>query len=117
MIALFFVLNMTNPSDNGPAGILLVLGLIYLLSYSFIVLMTMIIRYVWGLVRPNQPITTTSDSKARRSQTKVLAVCGVLAMMPLIVISLNSIKRIELTDVVLTTITEAVAVFYIVKRL
>ena len=52
MIALFFVLNMTNPSDNGPAGILLVLGLIYLLSYSFIVLMTMIIRYVWGLVRP-----------------------------------------------------------------
>ena len=103
MIALFFVLNMTNPSDNGPAGILLVLGLIYLLSYSFIVLMTMIIRYVWGLVRPSQPITTTSDSKARRS--------------PLIVISLNSIKRIELTDVVLTTITEAVAVFYIVKRL
>ena len=46
MIALFFVLNMTNPSDNGPAGILLVLGLIYLLSYCFIVLMTMIIRYV-----------------------------------------------------------------------
>ncbi len=117
MIALFFVLNMTNPSDNGPAGILLVLGLIYLLSYSFIVFMTMIIRYVWGLVRPSQPITTTSDSKARRSQMKVLAVCGVLAMMPLIVISLNSIKRIELTDVVLTTITEAVAVFYIVKRL
>ena len=38
-------------------------------------------------------------------------------MMPLIIISLNSIKRIELTDVVLTTITEAVAVFYIVKRL
>ena len=116
MIALFFVLNMTNPSDNGPAGILLVLGLIYL-SYCFIVLMTMIIRYVWGLVRPSQAITTTSDSKARRSQTKVLAVCGVLAMMPLIIISLNSIKRIELTDVVLTTITEAVAVFYIVKRL
>lgn len=118
MIALFFVLNMTNPSDNGPAGILLVLGLIYLLSYSFIVLMTMIIRYVWGIVRPSQPITTTSDSKARRSQTKVLAACGVLAMMPLIIISLNSInKRIELTDVVLTIITEAVAVFYIVKRL
>ena len=38
-------------------------------------------------------------------------------MMPLIIISLNSIKRIELTDVVLTIITEAVAVFYIVKRL
>ena len=38
-------------------------------------------------------------------------------MMPLIIISLNSIKRIELTDLVLTAITEAVAVFYIVKRL
>ena len=69
MVALFFVLNMTNPSDNGPAGILLVLGLIYLLSYSFIVLMTMIIRYVWGLVRP------TARRDARRQKCWLSVEC------------------------------------------
>lgn len=114
-VALFFVLNMTNPSDGGPAIILLVLLLIYCLTYGIIVLLTMVLWYIYHLIAPKRQ-TTTSDEKLRRSMRKMLAVCGILSATPILIISLNSIGRMSFVDIVLIIATEGLAIFYIVRK-
>ena len=115
-VSLFFMLNMTNPTDSGPAGILVVLVLIYVLAYGFIVLMSMILGYVFRLIVPQHQLTTTSGERLRRNNRRTLAVCAVLAATPIMVISLNSIGRMDFVDVSLIAATEILAVFYIVKK-
>lgn len=114
---LFFVLNMTNPSDGGPAVILLVLVLIYALAYGLIVLMAMLFGYVYRLIAPKQPTTTMSAERYARRLRKQLAICGVLAATPILIISLNSIGRMDFIDGLLIVATESLAVFYLVKKM
>ena len=65
--ALFFVLNMTNPSDGGPAVILLVLLLIYGVAYGLIVLLVMLFGYIYRLIAPSQPATTMSAERYKHN--------------------------------------------------
>ena len=112
---LFAVFNMTNPSDGGPVVILIVLTLIYILTYSIIVLVTMLLGHTYRLIAPAIQ-TTTSEEKKRRRLRKTLAICAVLAASPILIISLNSIGRMEFIDAILIAATEALAIFYIVKK-
>lgn len=116
-LALFFMLNMTNPSNSGPAGILAVLVLVYGFSYGFVVLVSMLLGYIYRLIAPRHDESTTAESKARRSLHKNLAICGVLAATPFFAISLNSIGRMGFVDMLLIVAIECVAIFYISKRL
>lgn len=116
-IALFFILNITNPSDGGPAVILVVLLLIYGLAYGFIVLMAMLLGYVYRLIAPSRPETTTSEERYRRRVRKQLAICGVLAATPILIISLNSIGQMDFVDGLLIVATEALAIFYLSKKM
>ena len=115
--ALFFILNITNPSDGGPAVILVVLLLIYGLAYGFIVLMAMLLGYVYRLIAPSRPEATTSEERYRRRVRKRLAICGVLAATPILIISLNSIGRMDFVDGLLIVATEALAIFYLSKKI
>lgn len=112
LIALYFMLNMTNPSDSGPAGIAVVLLLIYGLSLGVILLMALIGWFVTGLVRAKEP-EPSDELKTRHEAKRMLMICAALAVAPILVISLNSIGRISLLDIALIAATEAVAVFYI----
>lgn len=114
-VTLFAVFNMTNPSDGGPAVILIVLTLIYILTYSIVVLVTVLLGHIYRLIAPATQ-TTTSEEKKRRHLRKTLAVCAVLAASPIFIISLNSIGRMEFVDAILIVATEALAIFYIVKK-
>lgn len=116
-LALFFMLNMTNPSDSGPAGIMVVLVLIYGFTYGFIVLMSILLRYIYRLIAPRHDETTTSGERTKRSIQRLLAVCAILAATPILVISLNSIGRMGFVDIVLIAATELLAVFYVVKKI
>lgn len=117
LAALFFMLNMTNPVDSGPAGILVVLTLIYGLSYSAIVLLSMVFGYIYRLIAPRHDETTLAEAKKQRSLRKNLAVCAVLAATPFFAISLNSIGRMGFVDMLLIAAIESVAIFYISKKL
>lgn len=116
-VALFFILNMTNPSSGGPAVILAVLLLIYGFTYGFIVLTLMVFSYIYRLIAPRRQATTTADERSRRLMRKTLSICGVLAATPILIVSLNSIGRMSFIDVLLIAATEGLAVFYIVKKL
>lgn len=111
------MLNMTNPTSSGPAGILVVLVLIYGLSYGFIVLMAMLLQYIYRLIAPRRDETTTAGDRNKRFIQRALAVCGILAATPILVISLNSIGRMGFVDIMLIAATEALAVFYVIKKI
>lgn len=115
VVALIFILNMTNPSDSGPAGILAVLVLIYVLAYSAILLTTVLFEYTYRLIAPRQQDETVAV-RTKRFYIRLLAVCAVLATVPILFISLNSIGRLGFLDIVLIAAIEIVAVFYVLKK-
>lgn len=115
--ALFFVLNMTNPSDGGPAVILLVLLLIYGVAYGLIVLLVMLFGYIYRLIAPSQPATTMSAERYKHNMYRQLAVCGIVAATPILIISLNSIGRMDFVDGILIAATEGLAIFYLLKKM
>lgn len=117
IIALYFIMNMTNPSDTGPAGIAIVLVLIYGLCFGVIVVMAIMLRFIVGLFRSEKDETSVGAINRPRSDRRLIAICAVLAVAPILFISLNSIGQVSLIDIALITATEAVAVFYIARKL
>lgn len=116
VIALFFTLNMTNPSDGGPAVILLVLLLVYGISYAVIVLAVLLVNYIYRLIAPLAETTTAAD-KERHAMRRMLAVVAVVSATPIMLISLNSIGQMNFVDFILIAATECLAVFYILKKI
>lgn len=116
-LSLFFVLNMTNPSTGGPVIILLVLLLIYILFYGLIVLATMLFGYAYHLIAPSHTPTTTTDDRSKRIMQKTLAVCAIVSAAPIMLISLNSIGRIDFIDVLLVATIEVVASAYVIRKM
>lgn len=110
-------MNMTNPSDTGPAGIAIVLVLIYGLCFGVIVVMAIMLRFIVGLFRSEKDETSVGAINRPRSDRRLIAICAVLAVAPILFISLNSIGQVSLIDIALITATEAVAVFYIARKL
>lgn len=113
--SLFFVLNLTNPSSGGPAGILLILFLVYALSFAIISLVALMVDYVFRLVVPRKA-SATAEIKLKRFYRKLVIICAVLSAMPIFLIALNSIGQLRFIDIVLIMITESVAIFYAVYR-
>lgn len=116
-LSLFFVLNMTNPSTGGPVMILLVLLLIYILFYGLIVLATMLFGYAYHLIVPSHTPTTTTDDRSKRIMQKTLAACAIVSAAPIMLISLNSIGRIDFIDVLLVATIEVVASAYVIRKM
>jgi len=116
LIALFFIMNMTNPSDSGPAGIAIVLLLIYGLCFGVIMVMALVLRFVAGLFRAERDEIADKTREEAHSDKRIIMICAALAVAPILVISLNSIGQIDFIDIALITATEAVAVFYIIKK-
>lgn len=116
LAALFFIMNMTNPSDSGPAGIAVVLLLIYGLCFGVVMLVAIILRFVVGLFRTEKDEAVNDLAKNARSDKRLVTISAALAVAPILVISLNSIGQIDYIDIALITATEAVAVFYIARR-
>lgn len=107
---------MTNPSDSGPAGIAIVLLLIYGLCFGVIMVMALVLRFVAGLFRAERDEISDKTREEARSDKRIIMICAALAVAPILVISLNSIGQIDFIDIALITATEAVAVFYITKK-
>lgn len=116
VVALVFILNMTNPSDSGPAGILAVLILVYVIACSVIILAAVLFDYIYRLIAPRQQDETVAV-RTKRFYYRLLATCAVLAMAPILVMSLNSIGRLGFLDIVLIAAIELVAVFYVLKKI
>ena len=112
--ALFVLFNISNPVDIGPAGILLVFILIYLLfASSFFILLHFGVGVVSHLVAK----TKTIDHRHWQiGVQRAYYIASALAFAPVILLAMQSVGQLQLRDVILVTILEALAIFYIVKR-
>jgi hypothetical protein len=105
-IALITVLNRTNPLDVGPAGILLVFGLVYLFASSALyLLLTLVILILAYFVTINMG-----------SKRKMYYLASIIALLPVFLLALNSIGQLEIKDFVLVISLIGLACFYVVKR-
>lgn len=115
-VALFFALNLANPTDSGPAGILLVLFLVYVLSLGIVLLAAVVGQYAFRLIVPMRVDATLRD-RLRRTMHRMVVVSVILSFVPIFIISLSSIGQLGFTDFILIVATEVVAIFYALKRM
>lgn len=116
LMALFFLLSLTNPSGGGPAIILLVLVLIYIFTFASFTLLALLCDYVYRLIFPRRQ-DATINKRLKRFYRRLLVVTSILALTPIFLISLNSIGKLGFIDVSLIVLTEVLAVFYALKYL
>ncbi len=115
-LVLFGVLNLTNPTESGPFGILIVLVLIYAVAFGVSALVAMVGHYTLHLIIPMK-VDATLSRRLRSTYRRIVVVCAILSFIPIFLTSLNSIGRLGFMDVTLIAITEAVAIFYALKKM
>jgi len=106
LIGLVVLLNQTNPLDVGPAGILLVFGVVYIFMAS-----TLYFLLTLAIVLLAYFVTIPAGVKK-----KLYYVASVVALAPVFLLALNSIGQLEIKDFVLVIALVALACFYIVRR-
>lgn len=116
LLALLLITNLISPTEGGPAVMLLVLALIYVISLAVCVLMETVATYVYRLLVPRRGIAKSPDRQSRQ-QRKRFAICLVVSAIPMLAISLNSIGQVNIAGIGLIAATELVAIFYIVRRM
>ncbi len=105
-VGLTVLLNRTNPLDVGPAGILLVFGLVYVfISSSLYLLLTLAMMLLAYFV--------TTRATSRR---KLYYLASIIAFAPVFLLALNSIGQLELKDFILVFCLVGLACFYVLKR-
>jgi hypothetical protein len=114
-LVLLVVLNSTDPISAGPGGILAVFVIIYLAVAS---LLFTILH--WGvrvvsrqIVKRNKRVTVRAYQIGVR---KAYYIASALAFGPVLLLALNSVRQLRLTDVLLVVILLTLAIFYFVKR-
>jgi hypothetical protein len=112
--ALFVLFNISNPVDIGPAGILIVFILIYLFcASSFFVFL----HFGVGLL--SRFVSSRKSIDHRHWQIGVRRayyIASALAFAPVVLLAMQSVGQLQIRDVLLVTILEILAIFYIVKR-
>lgn len=106
LVGLVVLLNQTNPLDVGPAGILLVFGVVYICVASTLYLLLTLAMIVLAYF-----VTIPANVKK-----KLYYVASVVALAPVFLLALNSIGQLEIKDFVLVMALVTIACFYIVRR-
>jgi heme/copper-type cytochrome/quinol oxidase subunit 2 len=104
---MILLLSFTNPQNMGLFGILLVLLVIY-------VFFTTLFYSIYRILGRNKK-SDTSD-KNRSSNKRPLIISAVLALCPILLITLNSLSSIGLIELALIVLFETVVIFLVIKR-
>ena len=111
---LFVVFNVSNPVDIGPGGILFVFILIYL---TFASLFFIVLHFGVNLVSRYLSSRKTIDQRHWNiGVRRAYYIASVLAFAPVVFLAMNSVGQLQIRDVLLVTLLEVLAIFYIVKR-
>lgn len=114
-LILLIMLSSIDPLSAGPVGILFVFILIYLVIASL--LFTMLhwgVRFVSAqIVKRGTRVTARSYKIGVR---KAYYMASALAFGPVLLLALNSVRQLRLTDILLVGLFLSLAIFYISKR-
>lgn len=114
-LILLSVMNAVDPISAGPLGILFVFVLIYLIVASL--LFTVLhwgVRIVSAqIVKHNKRVTVRAYKMGVR---KAYYIASAVAFGPVLLLALNSVRQLKLTDILLVSVFLVIAIFYISKR-
>lgn len=114
-LILLIMLSSIDPLSAGPIGILFVFILIYLVIASL--LFTVLhwgVRFVSAqIVKRGTRVTARSYKIGVR---KAYYMASALAFGPVLLLALNSVRQLRLTDILLVGLFLSLAIFYISKR-
>lgn len=105
--ALLVVLNVTSPLKMGPAGILLVFALLYLLLLSSLYILILSVMAIVGRI---------ANLKHPIRKRRLYYMTSVVALGPIFLLALNSIGQLDLKDFILVALLIVIACFYITRR-
>lgn len=111
---LLLILNTTNPLDGGPAAILVVFILLYIVFAGlFFVLLRSGVRIasrIWAQRK------TINAREWRIGVRRAYYVASVLAFGPVLLLAMQSVGQLQLRDVLLVVALLSLAIFYVIKR-
>lgn len=114
-LVLLSLMNAVDPVSAGPGGILFSFLLVYLIVASL--LFTVLhwgVRTVSGwIVARNKRMTARSYRVGVR---KAYYIASVMAFGPVLLLALNSVRQLKITDIFLVALFLGLAIFYITKR-
>jgi hypothetical protein len=114
-LILLYLMNTTDPITTGPGGILLSFVIVYLIVASL--LFTVLhwgVRVVSAqIVKRNKRVTVRSY---RLGVKKAYYIASAVAFGPVLLLALNSVRQLKITDITLVVAFLALAIFYITKR-
>lgn len=102
-VCITLVLNLFNPIQIGPNGILVFFVLAYLLIF-------LIVLSVMRLVQ-------TFSKKYGQSTQKLVYLAAVVSFAPVMLIALSSINQLQILDIALVIVLEVLAIFYVSRRM
>lgn len=105
------LLNFTTPSGIGPFGVLLFLAAVYVTLVSVLYVG---LSAFWATLRTIFRIQ--APSKNQVSHIKLYYFSSVLALAPVILLGIQSVGGVKITDVLLVAVFEGLACLYVYKR-
>ena len=115
ILGLFLVLNLTDPFESGSIGILIVLGLVYVLTLSALLILIRLAKFIYHLMQPAKK-KLTSENAAALMNRRINLITAVISLMPVFIMSMNSIGQLNMVDIALIIVIEAILIFYIIRR-
>lgn len=115
VVALVLILNFTNPTSIGSVGVLLVFVNIYLITSIATLLCVRLFQLFYREFHPMRK-NSLSDEKAHAAKRRIIAVTAILNFIPILLVSMASIRQLNLISIFLLFAFEAVAVFYVWRR-
>lgn len=113
-IVLLFIMQTTNPTSAGPAGILAVFFLSYIVIFGCL---TRIVHVVsWFIAKVATPVRLKRPIKPM-SLSHAAYIASIGAMAPIMLMAMNSIGKLGIYEVLLVSVFVVLGVFYVEKRL
>lgn len=114
-LILLLVMNRSDPVSTGPGGILLVFIIIYLMIASLLfVTLHWGVNFVTGQVAKRG--TRVSMRSYRVGVRKAYYIASAVAFGPVLLLALNSVRQLQVTDILLVVALLSLAIFYFIKR-
>lgn len=112
-IAAVILINITSPSEVGPAGILVFFALVYIVFVGAIAFMLYLVNTLIIMVRYREK---AEQNLHKMSFKKAYYFSTVLAFAPIILIAQQSVGRIGFFEIILVSVFEIMACIYVSKR-
>jgi hypothetical protein len=120
ILGLLLMLNLTNPLSAGAFGVLVMMGIIYGITWLTLLILIRLTEVIYRALRSPTKTetaeTVVGQENTQRTRKRSTLIAAALSFVPIFIISLNSIGSLSFRDILLITVIELIAIFYIVKR-